>query len=103
MASDNVKAAGGIPGGYEVEPDEIDRGEADEGLDLGEEADDKGDGEKGRAEEASTKPTPDPDEMAKLKTIIKASTTASIWMWHPRTPIQSSPTVSSVWLHIEQC
>ena len=71
MASDNVEVAGGIPGGYEVEPDEIDRGEADEGLDLGEEADDEGDGERGTAEEASTKPTPDPNEMAMLKTIIK--------------------------------
>ena len=56
MVSDNVEAAGGIPGSYEVEPDEIDHGEADEGLDLGEEADDEGDGEKGTAEEASTKP-----------------------------------------------
>ena len=74
MASDNVEAASEIPGGYEVEADEIDHGEADEGLDLGEEADDEGDGEKGRAEEASTKPTPDPDEMARLKTIIKPGT-----------------------------
>ena len=74
MASDNVEAAGGIPGGYEVEADEIDRGEADEGLDLGEEADDEGDSEKGTAEEASTKPMPNPNEMARLKTIIKPGT-----------------------------
>ena len=74
MASDNVEAASEIPGGYEFEAEEIDRGGADEGLDLGEEADDEGEGEKGRAEEASTKPAPDPDEMVRLKTIIKLGT-----------------------------
>ena len=74
MVSDNVDVASEIPGSYEVEPNEIDRGEAEEGLDLGEEADDEGDGTKGRAEAASTKPTPNPDEMAKLKTIIKPGT-----------------------------
>ena len=85
MASDNVKAAGGIPGDYEVEPNEIDHGEADEGLDLGEEAGDKGDGKKGRAKEALTEPTPDPDEMAGFKTIIKPGTSVEQPPAVPRT------------------
>ena len=71
MASDNMEMAGGVPGGFEVEPDEIDHGEADEVLDLGEEADDEGDGKKGTVEEAPTRPMPDPNEMAMLKKIIK--------------------------------
>ena len=71
LASDNMEATGEAPGGFKAEQDELDRGDADEGLDLGEEADDEGDGDKGAAEEAMAKPPPDPNEIAMLKTIIK--------------------------------
>ena len=71
MASHNIEVPSEAPPIFEAEQGDHDHGNADDELDLGVEADDEGDGNKGTAREATSGPRVDPNEVEILKKIIK--------------------------------
>ena len=71
LASDNIEAPSEAAPVFATEQGDHDRGNVDDELDLGVEADDEGDGDKGAAGEAATGPPVDPSEVEMLKKIIK--------------------------------
>ena len=85
IASDNIEAPSETLPVFAAEQGENDRGNTDDQLDLGIEADDEGDGDKGAAREAMAGPPADPQEVEMLK---KSSSQYLLVSSHPLRPSQ---------------
>ena len=101
MASDNIEACSGAPPIFKAEQGDHNRGNANDELDLGVEANDDGDGNKGMEGEAVAGPRVDPNEVEMLKKIIKQYLLASSHLLLPSLAASGARPISTVVLPLQ--